>query len=102
MDLKVYYQKIRDLEQSMEDESPVVMSHETPDGGREGLFNEAPRAVAAKMVVDGKARLASEEETRTYRERKAEEKRQADQISGASRMQVTVGPHTPNGRRKRG
>ena len=33
MDLKVYYQKIRELEQGFQTAYPVIVSLETPDGG---------------------------------------------------------------------
>jgi len=66
MDLRIYYQKIRDVESSIAGADAVVVSCSTPEGGRAGVLCEVPRAVAAKLVVDGKARLATEEETRDY------------------------------------
>ena len=90
MDLKVYYQKIREVERSIPEEDPVVMSHETADGGKAGVQTEVPRYRAAKMIVEGTARLATAEEAKDFREQKAEAKRVADQRSAASRLQVTV------------
>jgi len=90
MDLQIYYKKIRETEQSLNDPSVVVVSLETPDGGRGGLRTEVPRRTAAKMIVEGAARLATPEETRAFQEEKAEAKRQADQAAAASRMQFTV------------
>ena len=60
MDLKNYYQRIRELEASLPGESVVVVSRATPDGGRAGCFTEVPRAVAARMVADGIADIAGE------------------------------------------
>jgi len=90
MDLKAYYQKIREIERSLKDEHPVIVSRETPDGGREGARAEVPRGVAAKMIVEGRARLASVEEKEEFLAQKAEAKRQADLAAAAARMQVTV------------
>ncbi len=91
MDLKAYYQKIRDMEGQLP-EPCVVVSVETADGGKAGVRTEVSRQVAARMVVEGRARVASEEETREFVEQKLEAKRVADQLAAASRMQVTVVP----------
>ncbi len=90
MDLKVYYQKLRQVEASITEPQVVVVSLETADGGRAGVFSEAPRTVAAKMVVEGRGRLANETETAEFREQVAEAKRAKEQALAASRMQLTV------------
>jgi len=46
--------------------------------------------LAAKMVVDGIARLATAEELATYRETLAESRRQAEQVAAANRLQISV------------
>jgi len=98
MDLQVYYKKIRAMEESLKDPSVVLVSLETPDGGRAGVRSEVPRRIAAKMIVEGGARLATTEEAREFEEQKAEAKRQADQLAAASRMQFAV--ISPNELRK--
>ena len=90
MDLQIYYRKIREIEQNLSDPSVVVVSQDTPDGGREGVRTEVPRRTAAKMIVEGSARLATNEEAIDFQERKAEAKARADQLAAASRMQFTV------------
>lgn len=90
MDLQIYYKKIRETEESLSSPSVVVVSHETPDGGREGVRTEVSRRIAAKLIVEGSARLATAEEARNFQEQKSENKRRADQIAAASRMQFTV------------
>ncbi len=90
MDLKVYYQKIRDLEQDLKAAYAVVVSLETPDGGTPGVSTEVPARTAAKMIVEGRARPASSEEYREFQEQKAEAKRVADHVEASKRMQVTV------------
>ena len=98
MDLQAYFKKIRAMEESIKDPSPVLVSLETQDGGREGVRTEVPRRIAATMIVEGSARLATAEEAREFQEQKAEAKRQADQLAAASRMQFTV--ISPNELRK--
>jgi hypothetical protein len=90
MDLKVYYQKIRELERSFKDRFPVIVSHETPEGGVAGVKTEVPVYVAARMIVEGEARLSSEPEAQEFLTQKAEAKRTADQLDASKRMQVTV------------
>ena len=51
MDVKQYFRRVRDIEQSFIDRYPVVISLETPDGGKAGLIAEMSREVAAKMIV---------------------------------------------------
>jgi hypothetical protein len=90
MDLQLYYKKIRDMAQNLKDPSVVVVSRETPEGGREGVRTEVPRNIAAKMIVESTARLATEEEAREFQEQKSEAKRKADQQAAASRMKFAV------------
>src|SRR4051794_35424527 len=90
MDTKAYYQKIRDVEAGLMKTFAVVVSLETPDGGAAGLLTEALPRLAAKMIVDGLARLASEEEEKTFLDQKQEAKRVAEHVEAAKRMQVTV------------
>jgi hypothetical protein len=90
MDLRAYYQKIRSLEAEMLDAYPIVVSKETADGGRSGKYSEVTRAVAAKLIVEGMARLATPEETKAYRDAQAEAKRIADQAAEAAKVQFTV------------
>src|SRR3981081_4406978 len=74
MDLKVYYQKIKDLERSFKFAHPVVVSQETPDGGTAGVMTEVSPHIAATMIVDGRAVLATEKEAREFLEQKTEAK----------------------------
>lgn len=98
MDLQVYYKKIRAMEESLRDSSVVLVSLETPDGGRQGVRTEVPRRIAAKMIVEGGARLATAEEAHEFHEEAADAKRRAEQLAAASRMQFAV--ISPNELRK--
>jgi hypothetical protein len=90
MDLRLYYQKIREASTSIADPYPVVLSRETTDGGKEGIFTEVPRALAAKMFVDGIARMAKPAEAEAFHKKHAEAKRLAERVAAAARVQVTV------------
>jgi hypothetical protein len=90
MDLKIYFQKIHDLEAKIVDAFPVVVSHEHSDGGKAGVLTEVTRAIAAKLIVEGMARLATIEESKRFQELKAEAKRLADQAMAAAKVQLSV------------
>jgi hypothetical protein len=90
MDLRIYYQKVQEIEQSIAAEYPVIVSKDTGDGGREGTKTEVPRRLAAKMVAEGQARLATADETAAFQENLAEGMRQAEQASAAARVQISV------------
>ncbi len=90
MDLKVYYEKIRELESQIAEEFAVVVSHQTADGGKSGIKTEVPRRMAARLMFDGVARLATPDEANSFREAAVEAKRAAEQAAAAARVQVTV------------
>lgn len=92
MNLRTYYQKIRDIERNLVDPFVVVESNDTADGGKEGLMTEVPRQLAAKMIADGRARLAGEEAVRQFHQKKADEKRTADQEAVTNKMQMMLVP----------
>ena len=66
MDLRVFYQKMRKIEQEITSDHPVVVSLETPDGGKPGIRTEVTRENAARMIVEGRCRLATKSETAEY------------------------------------
>ena len=90
MDMRAFYQKIRDAAAAIEEPFPIVISLATGDGGKAGTAIEVARPVAARMIVEGSARLANAEEAQQFRDRQVEAKRLADQAAAASRVQLTV------------
>jgi hypothetical protein len=90
MNLRNYYAKIRETEAELTGSPVVVVSLETPDGGRAGVASEVPRQLAARMIVDGRARVATIEEIAGLRDREAQERRAAEQMASANRVQLTV------------
>ncbi len=90
MNVRVYYQKIREAEAGIPEEYPVVVSRETADGGKAGVLTEVPRRVAAKLLVEGLASLASGAEADAFRSKQVEAKRAFDEEAAASKLQLTV------------
>ena len=90
MDLRLYYQKIRDKEAEIAEAFPIVVSNETADGGKPGVLTEVTPGIAARMLVDGAARLATAQEAEAFRAAQVEAKREADQAAAAAKVQFTV------------
>ena len=66
MDLRNFFHKMRKVEGEIVDQHVVVVSLETPDGGKPGIKTEVTRENASRMIVEGRARLATEHETADY------------------------------------
>lgn len=90
MDVKQYFRRLREIEDSFVDSYPVLVSLETPDGGKPGLIAEMSRPVAAKMIVEGRAILASSEQKAAYYEYQEAAKRAAEKAELAKRVQVAI------------
>jgi hypothetical protein len=102
MNLNSYYDKIRAAERQIPDDCAVIVSLETPDGGRPGLLTEAPRRIAARLVVEGAARLAAADEAAGFRAANQKAKADVDDAVAASKVQFTVVPAAELQAMKRG
>jgi hypothetical protein len=90
MDLKAFYKKLRKIEQEIADEHVVMVSLETPDGGRAGLKTEVARASAARLILEGRARLGDAKESAEHLEEARVARKAADQRALQDRVQVHV------------
>jgi hypothetical protein len=90
MDLRLFYQKLRKIEQEITDLNVILVSHETPDGGRAGQKSEVTRSIAARSILEGRARLATAEEASEYRAGIESALREAEQRAMAERVHVNV------------
>lgn len=90
MDLRRYYQELRDTEEKIVDEHVIVISKETSDGGKAGVRTEVTRATAARLLVENRARLATPEEVDEYRANLVKEKQAIEAALAAARLQLNV------------
>lgn len=90
MDLKQYFRKIREVESALTETYPLVTSLATEDGGKAGIVSEVPRYEAARTIVEGRARLATEEEKQAYREQLAAALKAAEEAEAARRLQLAM------------
>jgi len=92
MDLRTWYKKVRDAEAGLSGEHFVMVSLATLEGGREGVRTEVPRSIAARLIAETRARVASEEEALEFHEANRLAIEQHKQEEDARRVQVMVIP----------
>jgi hypothetical protein len=92
MDLRSYYKKVRDEEAALTGDHIVIVSLETSEGGKPGVLTEAPRAIAARLIAEERARVATEEEAREFHEANREGRTAHEETEAAKRVQVMVIP----------
>ena len=90
MDIRIYFQKVREMENNIADQYVFISSLETSDGGKPGRLSEVDRTTAARLIVENRARLATEEESQRYRDEANAIREAAEQASLASRVHVTL------------
>jgi hypothetical protein len=90
MDLRSYFRRIGEFEKDMQDRDQLVVSLATPDGGKEGVMTVVPRRVAAELMVHGRARMATDEETAEFEKEQSASRRAWEEAELARRIQVQV------------
>ena len=78
MNLKEYFRAVEEQEAAIEDAFVLTVSLPTPNGGKAGVVSEVNRTTAAKLLVEGKARLATPEEVAQVRQEREAKRRQRD------------------------
>ena len=90
MDLRQYYRTIREVEATIPDAFPLVASLATEDGGRAGVISEVSRYQAARTIVEGRVRLASEQEKQTYFDQLSAAHKAAEELDTARRVHMNL------------
>lgn len=101
MDLRAYYKKVREAEATLTDEHVVMVSFATSEGGKDGVRTEVPRGIAARLLAEGRGRVATAEEASEFREQMRAAQERHQQEEAARRVQVMVIPsHEVGGPRR--
>ena len=66
MNLRDFYANVRNTLATIESPFVVLVSKNTPDGGKEGVMTLVKRETAARLIVELRARLATDEESASY------------------------------------
>ncbi len=92
MDLRAYYAKVREAEGSLNGEHVVVVSFATSEGGKAGVRTEVARQTAARLIAEGSARVATDEEAKEFREQMTAAREKCERDEASRRIQVMVIP----------
>lgn len=87
MDVRAYFEKLRAIEGQLSADPVAVVSLATVDGGRAGVVMEVGRRVAARMIVEQRVRLATDEERGLFLAGEAKERQESDARSMDARLQ---------------
>ena len=90
MDLRAYYKKVREIEGTLPRPFVVLVSIETPDGGKAGVLTEVATLSAAKHIAEGRARVATAEESDIFHARNQAAKKSAEAAAEANKMKLVV------------
>ena len=90
MNMRQFYQKIKEVEGSILTAELVIVSNDTPDGGKAGVKSEVKRSVASRMIAEGHARIATEEETQTFRRETEEGFQRGQEAIHSAKVQLAV------------
>lgn len=92
MDVRSYYRKVREAEATLNGEHFVMVSLETSEGGKAGVLTEVSRLIAATLIAQSRARVATEDESLAFHEANREARAAREQEDAARRVQVMVIP----------
>jgi len=90
MDVRQYYRKLHELEARLPEADAVVVSFETPDGGKAGVLTEVPRRNACQLMLEGRAQLASDAEAEEFRQNEAAKREEFKKIQAAGKVQFQL------------
>jgi hypothetical protein len=90
MDLRDFFKRVREVEAAITVEFPIVVSHATPDGGKAGMVTETPRNVAAMLIAEARARLATPEEATAHKAAVQVAVERAEKSALADKIQVAL------------
>jgi hypothetical protein len=90
MDLRQFYRKIREVKATITDQFVFIASTDTEDGGRGGVINEVTREAAARLLVEGKAVLATPDQVAAFQSAIVEAQKRLEKAEIGKRIQVAI------------
>jgi hypothetical protein len=90
MDVKQYFRKLREIESTLEQDYPVIVSIDTADGGKAGFVSEVSRHNAAQLIAEGRAVLATDDQAATFRKAQGDAIRAAQTAEQARQVHVAL------------
>jgi hypothetical protein len=90
MNMRQFYEKIKEIEDGIKSVEVIVVSNATCDGGKAGIKSEVKRSVAARMVTEGRARLATAEEAQVMRQEVEAAYKRGQEVLNSGKVQLAV------------
>ncbi len=90
MNLTKYYDQVKKIRQDIKEPFVFLTSLATPNGGKEGCVSEAPADLAARMITDGVARLATADEIDSYQTEAEANRLAAKEEQLRNRLRITL------------
>ncbi|MBI4893433.1 MAG: hypothetical protein HY821_22620 [Acidobacteria bacterium] len=90
MELQKYFRELREKEAEISGKDIYVTSLATGDGGKPGVVTQVPKRLGCQLMVERKARLASEEEVAAFLKEQEVRRAEIDSQVYAQRLQVQV------------
>src|SRR3954463_14200144 len=92
MELPLYYDKMRAEVKRLGEEFPIIVSLESGSGRKPGQLTEVKKENAARLLVQGLAKLATPEEAAAFRQAQAEMVSKAAEELAASKIPLSLLP----------
>lgn len=90
MDVKQFFQRVREVAIQLPSDAVVIKSLATTNGGKAGVMTEAGRQTAATEIVNGSAVLASSEEATAYYQEMEAKRQVAERAQALTRFQISL------------
>jgi hypothetical protein len=90
MNLRTYYQNVKRIREGLPEPYVFLTSLSTPNGGKEGIVTEVETSLAARMIADLIARIATSEEIAAYQANCDLLRAEAKEDELRSRLRVTL------------
>jgi len=90
MDLHIYFKKIKEIQATIKEEYPLIVSAKTEDGGKAGTVMEVSKLEAAKAIAENRAVLADAQQKKDYFEQVARRKQSVEKAELSRRLQIAI------------
>lgn len=95
MNVKEYYQRVREVAARMPEDAVIIRSLATANGGKAGVLTEVSRQIAATEIVNGTATLATAEESAAYYREMDTKRQMAEKAQALTRLHLSLTTATP-------
>ena len=85
-----FYRESREHAESIKEDFPLLISKNTRNGGKAGVFSEVSREEAGRRLASNSHRLATPEETAKHRSETSDARLAAETSDAAQKMRLAI------------